>query len=149
MKVILQQDVRDHGKKGQLVDVSDGYARNFLIPRKLAVEATKENLAEMRQQDAAKQRRAEQEKAKALENAQKLEAVVVRVTAKSGGGARLFGSVTNAEIASALEAQHGIAVEKNKIVIPDSIKNFGTYEVKVKLGHEVSGVIHLMVTEDS
>ncbi|MDR0917233.1 MAG: 50S ribosomal protein L9 [Oscillospiraceae bacterium] len=147
MKVILQQDVRDQGKKGQLVDVSDGYARNYLLPRKLAVEATAETLNKMKQQDAAKKRRDELEKAAALENAKKFESFVVIIKAKSGGAGRLFGSVTNAEIAEELQKQHGITVEKNKLVT-DHIKAFGTYEVKVKLGHEVTGVLNVIVTEE-
>jgi large subunit ribosomal protein L9 len=149
MKVILQQDVREHGKKGQLVEVSDGYARNFLIPRKLAIAATADNLNVMKQQEAAKKRRAELEKAEAKETAKKLEAVLVKVTAKSGGAGRLFGSVTAMEIAEELAAQHGIAIEKNKIVLPEHIKAFGTYEVKVKLGYEVSGVINVLVISDN
>jgi large subunit ribosomal protein L9 len=147
MKVILQQDVRDHGKKGQLVEVSDGYARNFLIPRKLAIAATNENLNTMRQQDAAKKRRAELEKAEAVATSKKLEAIIVKVSAKSGGGGRLFGSVTAMEIAEALAAQHGIEIEKNKFVLPEHIKSFGTYEIKVKLGYEVSGTVNVLVTE--
>jgi large subunit ribosomal protein L9 len=143
----LQQDVRDHGKKGQLVEVSDGYARNFLLPRKLAVQVTTDSLNTMKQQEAAKKKRAEQEKAEALETARKLGGVIVRVAAKSGGAGKLFGSVTAMEISAALLEQHGINIEKNKVVLGEHIKNFGTYEVKCKLGHEVSGTINVIVTE--
>ncbi|MDR0838768.1 MAG: 50S ribosomal protein L9 [Oscillospiraceae bacterium] len=147
MKVILQQDVRDHGKKGQLVEVSDGYARNFLIPRKLAVAATSDNLNNMKQQEAARLRKLELDKAEAKETAAKLEGLIVRVTAKSGGAGRLFGSVTSSEISESLREQHGISIEKNKLVLDENIKNFGTYSVKCKLGHEVSGTINVIVTE--
>lgn len=147
MKVILQQDVRDQGKKGQLIEVSDGYARNYLFPRKLAVEATSASLSVMRQQEAARRRQAERERAEALELSAKLEGLIVKLTAKSGGAGRLFGSVTTAEIADELSKQHGITIEKNKLSLDESIKGFGTYAVKCKLGHEVSGVINVIVTE--
>jgi large subunit ribosomal protein L9 len=127
--------------------VSDGYARNFLLPRKLAVPATSDTLNTMKQQDAAKRRRAEQERAEALETAKKLEGILVKVTAKSGGAGKLFGSITAMEISSALTEQHGISVEKNRIVLTEHIKNFGTYEIKCKLGHEVSGTVNVIVTE--
>ncbi|MDR3278663.1 MAG: 50S ribosomal protein L9 [Oscillospiraceae bacterium] len=147
MKVILQQDVKDHGKKGQMAEVSDGYARNFLIPRKLAVAATADNLNTMKQQEAARLRRIEQEKAEAREISAKLESLIVKISAKSGGAGKLFGSVTAMEIADALERQHGVALEKNKIVLGEHIKSFGSYEIRVKLGHEISGTINLLVTE--
>ncbi len=94
MKVILQQDVRDQGKKGQLIDVSDGYARNFLLPRKLAVEATADNINTMKSREKARLKKLEDDKAEARAAAKALESVVVRVSAKSGGGGRLFGAVT-------------------------------------------------------
>ncbi|MDR2615637.1 MAG: 50S ribosomal protein L9 [Oscillospiraceae bacterium] len=147
MKVILQQDVREHGKKGQLVEVSDGYARNFLIPRRLAVEATNSTLNTMRQQEAARLRREERERAEAKELAAKLEGLVVKIPAKAGGAGKLFGSVTSAEISDALAKQHGVAIEKNKLLIEESIKSFGTYAVKCKLGHEISGIVNVVVTE--
>jgi large subunit ribosomal protein L9 len=147
MKVILLQDVRDHGKKGQLVDVADGYARNFLIPRKLAAAATADNLNLMKQQEAAKKRRAELERAEAQEAARKLEEVIVKVAEKSGASGQLFGSVTAAKISEALAAQHGINIEKNKIVLADNIKSYGSFEVRAKLGHEVNGTINVLVVE--
>ena len=148
MKVILQQDVKGHGKKGQLVEVSDGYARNFLIPRKLALTATPENLSVMKQQDKARQKKLDDDKAAAKEAASRLEGVMVRITAKSGGaGGKLFGSVTSMEISQALLEQHGIEIEKNKIVQEEQIKSFGPYEVKCKLGFEITGAIHVLVTE--
>ena len=148
VKVILQQDVKGHGKKGQLVDVSDGYARNFLIPRKQAVLATPENLNVMKQEEQARQKKLEADKAAAKEVASKLEGVIVKITAKSSGaGGKLFGSVTSMEIAQTLLEQHGIEIEKNKIVQDEPIKTFGSFEIKCKLGFEISGVIHVLVTE--
>ena len=147
MKVILQQDVRDHGKKGQMVEVSDGYARNYLLPRKLAVPATADAMNTMKLQEKARQRKMEEEKAKARENAGKLESVVVRIAAKAGEGGRLFGSVTNKDISDALREQYNIDIEKSRIIIADPIKSYGSYEVKCKFGYEISGTIHLLITE--
>ena len=148
MKVIFNQDVKDHGKKGELKNVSDGYARNYLIPRGLAVEATKDNLNAMKLQEKAKAKQIAQEKAQAIENAKQLEGIVVKISAKSGGQGRLFGSITSKEISEALAEQHKITVEKNKIVQTDPIKTFGTFEIKAKLGHEISGTINLLVVEE-
>lgn len=148
MKVILQQDVKGQGKKGQMIDVSDGYARNFLLPRKLAINATTENVAVMKQQEKARIRKMETDKAAALEVAEMLQGVVVRIQARSGGaGGKLFGAVTTKEISEALHEQHGIEIEKNKIIQEESIKSFGPYEVKCKLGYEITGVINVLVTE--
>ena len=148
MKVILQQDVSGQGKKGQLVNVSDGYARNYLLPRKLAINATEENVKVMKQQEKARLKKQEEEKAAALETAKKLEGVIVRIPARSGGeGGKLFGSVTSKEIAEALLEQHGIDVEKNRIVQDEHIKTFGPHEVKCKLGFEISGIINVLVVE--
>jgi len=147
MKVILQQDVKDHGKKGQLIEVSDGYARNFLLPKKLAVQATADNLNTMKQQEKAKQKKMELEKAEAQKAAARLESCVVKIQAKAGSAGKLFGSITSKEISDALNEQHGILIEKNKIVLGENIKTFGPYDVKCKLGYEVSGTVHLIVTE--
>ena len=147
MKVILQQDVKGQGKKGQTVEVSDGYARNFLFPKKLAVPATTDNMNAMRIKENARLAQIEREKEAARETAKKLEGIKVTIKAKSGNGGKLFGAVTSKEIADALSAQFGITVEKNKIVQSDPIKNYGTYEVKCKLGHEVSGKFTVYVTE--
>ena len=148
MKVILQQDIKGQGKKGQLKEVSDGYARNYLLPRGLAVAATADNLNAMRLKDKARQAQIARERAQALEYAEKLSAVVVHVKAKGGEGGKLFGSVTSSQIAEALAAQHGIAIEKNQIVQAEPIKQFGTFQVKAKLGYEITGTIHVMVTEE-
>ena len=147
MKVILSADVRGQGKKGEMKEVSDGYARNYLLPRGLAVAATEDNLNAMKLRDAAKKKQIEKEKALAAENAKRLEGIVVKIPAKAGGAGRLFGSVTSKEISDALAAQHGIVIEKNKIVQPEPIKSFGSYEVKCKFGYEISGVIHVQVVE--
>ena len=147
MKVILQQDVKGQGKKGQTVEVSDGYARNFLFPKKLAVPATTDNMNAMRTKENARLAQIEREKEAAKETAKKLEGIKVTIKAKSGNGGKLFGAVTSKEISDALAAQFGITVEKNKIVQSDPIKNYGTYEVKCKLGHEVSGKFTVYVTE--
>ena len=148
MKVILLQDVRGQGKKGEIKEVSDGYARNYLLPRKLAVEATPEKLNALKQQEKARAAQAAREKAQAEETAKKLQSLVVVITAKAGGSGRFFGSITSKEISEALLAQHGINIEKNKIVLSEPIKSFGSYEVKCKLGHEVSGVVNVIVTEE-
>ena len=148
MKVILQKDIKGQGKKGELKEVSDGYARNYLLPRGLAVEATADNLNTMRLKDKARQAQIAREKAQAQDYAERLGGVIVRVTAKGGEGGRLFGSVTSKEISEALAAQHGMNIEKNQIVQTEPIKQFGTFQVKCKLGHEISGVINVLVTEE-
>ena len=148
MKVILQEDVKGKGKKGELVNVADGYARNFLLPKKLAVHATPENLTLMKQQEKTRLKKLETDKAKANEIASKLESVIVKMTARSSGdGGKIFGSVTTKEISEELMEQHGIEIEKNKIIQEEPIKSFGSYEVKCKLGHEITGVINVLVVE--
>ena len=148
MKVILQQDVKGQGKKGQTVEVSDGYGRNFLLPRKLAVEATAENVNTMKMQDKAKAARLAEEKAAAQALAERLEGVQVKIKARAGQGGKLFGSITSKEISEELKAQFGLDVGKSKIVLSDPITSFGAFDVKCKLGSEVSGVIHVLAIED-
>ena len=148
MKVILQQDVKGQGKKGQMVEVSDGYGRNFLLPRKLAVEATAENINTMKMQDKAKAARMAEEKAAAEAAAERLKSCQVKIRARAGQGGRLFGSITSKEISEELKAQFGLDVGKSKIVLSDPIKSFGAFDVKCKLGSEVSGVIHVLAIED-
>ena len=147
MKVILQQDVKGQGKKGQMIEASDGYARNFLLPRKLAVPATAENINTMKMQEKAKAAQEAAEKAEAQATADKLKGITVKVVAKAGNGGRLFGAVTTKEIADALAAQHGITVQKTKLVQDEPIKAFGTYELKVKLGYEITGTLKVVVAE--
>ena len=146
MKVILLQDVKGKGKKGQMLEVSDGYARNFMLPKRLAIEATPDAINTMRMNDKATQERIAREKAAALETSKKLRAMVLTVTAKGGGAGRLFGAVTNQEIANALEKQ-GIKLDKRKIVIADPIKSVGTYTVTCKLGYEINAPLTVKIEE--
>ena len=146
MKVILLQDVKGKGKKGQMLEVSAGYARNFMLPKKLAIEATTDAINTMRMNDKATQERIAREKAEALAVAGKLREMTLTVTAKGGGAGRLFGSVTNAEIADAL-AKNGIKLDKRKIVISDPIKSVGTYTVTCKLGYEISAPLTVKIQE--
>ena len=148
MKVILTADVKGQGKKGELKEVSEGYGRNYLLPRKLAVEATTDNMNALRLKEKAKAAAIAAEKAKAMENAKQLESVVVKIAAKAGSAGKLFGSVTSQEISDALKAQFGIEIEKQKIVQTDPIKIFGSYDVKCKFGYEINGVIHVLVVEE-
>ena len=147
MKVILLQDVKGQGKKGQLIDVSDGYARNFLLPRKLAQEATADNVNTMKMNDKAAQEKRQREREAALALSKVLKDMTLVVTAKGGGAGRLFGSVTNAEISDALAKQHKIELDKRKIVLKDPIKNVGTYTVVCKLGYEVNAELRVETKE--
>ena len=147
MKVILLQDVKGKGKKGQMIEVSDGYARNFMLPRKVAIEATADAVNTMRMNDKATQERIAREKAEAMDTAKKLRELTVVVKAKGGGAGRLFGAVTTNEIADALKGQSGIALDKRKIVLSDPIKNVGTYTVTCKLGYEIVGQFNVKIEE--
>ena len=147
MKVILLHDVRGKGKKGQMLEVSDGYARNYMLPRKIAIEATADAVNTMRMNDKATQERIAREKAEAMEVSKKLREMTVVVNAKGGGNGRLFGSVTNQEIADALKAKTGITLDKRKIVITDAIKNVGTYTVTCKLGYEITAPLTVKIEE--
>lgn len=147
MKVILLQDVKTKGKAGQLINVSDGYARNFLLPRKLAVEANADNLNTKKMNDKALAERQARERAEALEISSKLRETTVTVAAKGGGNGRLFGSVTSAEIAEAVEKATGLKLDKRKIVQDEAIKNVGQYTLKVKLGYEIVAELNIEVVE--
>lgn len=147
MKVILLQDVKGKGKKGQLLEVSDGYARNYMLPRKIAVEATADAVNTKNMNDKAAAEKAARERAEAMEIAKQLRDMILVVTAKGGGAGRLFGSVTNQEIADALKAKSGIALDKRKIVISDPIKSVGTYTVQCKLGYEISAPLTVKIEE--
>ena len=147
MKVILLQDVKGKGKKGQLLEVSDGYARNFMLPRKIAIEATADAVNTMRMNDKATQERIAREKAEAMEVSKKLRELTVTVTAKGGGNGRLFGSITNQEIADALKAKSGITLDKRKIQVSEPIKTVGTYTVTCKLGYEISAPLTVKIQE--
>ena len=147
MKVILTQDVRGPGKRGQMIEVSDGYARNFLLPRKLAQEATADNINTMRMNDKATQERQAKERAEALELRNRMKDMTVVVTAKGGGAGRLFGSVTNTEVSEALAKQAGIQLDKRKIILDEPIKSVGVYTVKCKLGYEINAELKIEVKE--
>ena len=146
MKVILLQDVKGKGKKGQMIEVSDGYARNFMLPKKMAIEATPDAINTKNMNDKATAERIAKEKAAALELSTKLRGMTLVVTAKGGGQGRLFGAVTNAEIAAALEKQ-GIKLDKRKIVLNENIKNVGTYTVTCKLGYEINAPLTVKIEE--
>ena len=147
MKVILLQDVKGKGKKGQMLEVSDGYARNFMLPKKLAIEATADAINTMRMNDKAAAEKAAKERAEAVEVSNRLRQLTLVVKAKGGGAGRLFGSITNQEIADALKANTGIALDKRKIVIADPIKNVGTYTVQCKLGYEITAPLTVKIEE--
>ena len=147
MKVIFQQDVKGQGKKGELKEVSEGYARNYLLPRKLATEATKDNINAFTQKEKAKRAQELRDRQLAEENAARLKDIVVTIRARAGSNGKLFGSVTSQEIAEALAEQHGINIEKNRIVQGEPIKSFGSYEVKCKFGYGIDGTIQLLVIE--
>ena len=147
MKVILTADVKGQGKKDQLVEVSDGYARNFLFPRKLAIAADNQAMTELKNKEAAKQHKIDTERAAAKEIAKKLESIVVKIKVGAGADGHLYGSVTSKEIAESLEAIHKITVDKRKIVLDKPIRAFGSYTLDVKLYTGVVGKIHLTVTE--
>ena len=147
MKVILMQDVRGQGKKGEMINVSDGYARNFLFPRKLAQEATTDNINTMRMNDKAKREKEQRQREEAAAMSAKLREITLNVFAKGGGAGRLFGSVTSQEISDALKEQESIDLDRRKIVIEDSIKTVGLYTVKVKLGFGIDAPLKVNVTE--
>ncbi len=148
MKVILTQDVKAQGKKGDLINVSEGYARNFLLPKGLAVEASKQALNELEGKNAAKQFHKNMEEQKAKNIAERLKNITVSLTAKAGSGGRLFGSITSKDIAEALAEQHKITVDKRKIDLPDGIKTCGVTEVRVQLYPQIYGTFKVSVTEE-
>lgn len=147
MKIILKQDIRGKGKKGQMIEAAEGYARNYLIPRGLAVEATADAVNTMNLQAKAKAKADAEAKAEALAIAEKLKSCQVKIAAKGGEGGKLFGSVTTKEISAALKEQFGLELDSKKLVLPDAIKSFGSYQVKAKLGFEISGLVNVLVCE--
>ena len=148
MKIILKQDIKGKGKKGQMIEAAEGYARNYLIPRGLAVEATADAVNTMNLQAKAKARADAEAKAEALAIAEKLKSCQVKIAAKGGEGGKLFGAITGKEISAALEEQYGLTVDGKKLVLEQPIKSFGSYEVKAKLGYEVSGTVYVLVIEE-
>ncbi len=146
MKVILQKDVKGQGKKGQLVEVSDGYARNFLLPRGLAQAATADNVNTMQMKEKAKREQEARERAEAVALSKEMSEYLVKIPAKAGTGGRLFGAVTTREISDQLKKQYGVDLPKAKMQA-EPIKAFGTYEIKCKLGYEITGTLKVMVVE--
>ena len=147
MKVILLTDVKGKGKKGQMIEVSDGYARNYMLPRKLAQEATADAVNTMRMNDKATAERQARERAEAVAISKQLRELTLVVKAKGGGAGRLFGAVTTNEIAEALKSSAGITIDKRKLVLDENIKNVGTYTVKAKLGYEIVGQFSVKIEE--
>ena len=147
MKVILLTDVKGKGKKGQMIEVSDGYARNYMLPRKLAQEATADAVNTMRMNDKATAERQARERAEAVAISKQLRELTLVVKAKGGGAGRLFGAVTTTVIADALKKNAGINIDKRKLVLTDNIKNVGTYTVKAKLGYEIVGQFSVKIEE--
>ena len=147
MKVILKSDVKKVGKKGEIVEVADGYARNFLIPKKLALQADAKILNDIKNKEEARQRKIELEKKAARETAEKLQALMVKVKLQQGADGKVYGSVTTKDIADALLEQYGIEIDKRKIVLSSPIKQYGTYPVDVKIYPEITGKINVLVHE--
>ena len=147
MKVILTKDVKSQGKKGDLIDVSDGYAKNFLLPKGLAIIAGAKEMNELKNKESAEKFKIETERNEAKQLAAKLEGIVVKVTATAGAEGKLYGSVTSMEIAEILAKDHGIAIDKRKIVMGEPIKTFGSFTFDVKLYAEVVGKLNVIVTE--
>ena len=148
MKVILKADVRGKGKKGQMIEVAEGYARNFLLPKGLAVLATADAMNTMRLQEKAKAKADAEAKAAATEIAEKLKGLQVKVASKGGEGGKLFGAITGKEISAALQEQFALTIDGKKLVLDQPIKSFGSFEVKAKLGYEVSGTVYVLVVEE-
>lgn len=148
MKVIFSTDVRGQGKKGEMKEVSDGYARNYLIPHNLAVKADAKILNDLKNKEASRLHRMEVEKAEALELSKKLSGLAVKIVSTAGADGKLYGSVTSKDVAEALKAQHGVEVDKRKIVMDGNLRAFGTYQLDVKLYPEITGKINLIVTDN-
>ena len=147
MKVILLQDVKSVGKKGDIVEANDGYARNFLLPKKFAVEATGKNLNDLKLQNANKEKIAAQALADAESFAEELSKKEIVVSIKAGEGGKTFGSVSSKEMAAEYKKQCGVEIDKKKIVLDEPIRSFGAYEVKIKLHPKVTGTLRVKVTE--
>lgn len=148
MKVILKQDVKGTGKKGELLEVADGFAKNFLLRKGLAIEATVQAMNEYSNREQAKKHHEEEEKQNSEAAAKKLSGQTVAIKAKAGQGGKLFGSVTAKEIAEEIEVVFSVAVDKRKVVLPEDIKTFGSYEITVKLHPQVSAKMNVKVSEE-
>lgn len=147
MKIILLEDVKTLGKKGDIIEANDGYARNYILPKKLGIEATSKNLNDLKLKKANDEKVAAEHLKEAQDFAKVMEQQCVTVRMKAGEGGKAFGSVSTKEIAAAYKAQYQKELDKKKMVLPEAIKNFGTYEIKVKLHPKVSGVLRVKVEE--
>ena len=147
MKVILLQDVRGQGKAGDVINVSDGYARNFLFPKKLAAVADAAIMNELKGKEEARLHRIEVEKKAAQETAEKLKTVSVKLSVQAGADGKLYGAVTAKDIAEAMQKQHGIEIDRRKLQIDEPIKTFGEHAVDIKLYPEITGKVNLVVIE--
>lgn len=147
MKVILTQDVKAQGKKGQMIDVADGYGRNYLIARGLAIPADNKSINEMKNREASAKHKIEVEKQEARDVAAKLEGIMLKFSASAGADGKLYGSVTSKDIAEKLEKEYSVVIDKRKIVLSDPIKTFGAFTIDVKLYPEIGGKINVTVTE--
>ena len=147
MKVILQENVRGKGKKGEMVEVAEGYARNYLLPRNLAVPATADAVNTLRLKEKARQAEEQRMREEAAQTAERLKNCMVRITARAGGSGKLFGAVTTKEVSEALKEQFGLEISSKKLVLDEPIKSFGNFEVKAKLGFEITGTVYVSVYE--
>lgn len=147
MKVILLADVKGKGKKDQIVDVSDGYARNFLLPQKLAVIADSKAMNDAKNKEEARLHKIEVEKKEAAALADKFSSITLKITGQAGSDGRLYGSVTSKDIAEELERVHGISIDKRKITLPSALKSFGTYTIEVKIYPEITGKFTLVLAD--
>ncbi len=147
MKVILLQDVKSVGKKGEIIDANDGYARNFLLPKKMAVEANSKNLNDLKLQNANEEKLVAQRLKDAQDLAKDIESKTVTVYMKAGEGGKTFGSISGKEIAAAFKEQHGLELDKKKLVMEEPIRSFGTYNVDIKLHPQVTGTVKVKVQE--
>ena len=147
MKVILKQDVKGKGKKGQRIEVAEGYARNFLLPRGLAALATTDAMNTMRLQEKARAKAEAEAKAAAAALSEQLKSCQVKIPARGGEGGRLFGAVTTKEISAALAEQHGVEIDSKKLVLDEPIKSYGSFQAKARLGYEVTGTVYVNVIE--
>lgn len=148
MKVILLEDLKGKGKKGQMIETSEGYARNYLLPRKLATAATADAVNTLNLKEKARKAEEARLKAEAEATAEKLKECMVKITAKAGSGGRLFGAVTTKEISEGLAAQYGVEIPKQKLALDEPIKAFGSYQIRAKLGFEVTGTVYVSVFEE-
>ena len=147
MKIILLQDKKKLGKKGDVIEASEGYARNYILPKKIGVEATPKNMNDLKLQKANSEKIAQEQLDAAKTLAAELESKIVIVKIKAGEGGKAFGSVSSKEVVAALKEQHNIEIDKKKLQLPENLKNFGSYEVAVKLHPQVTGKLTVKVTE--